>query len=314
MPIIDQRTDRSGAYIVKLAAQLTNEKLAGDLVDLFFSPERQVSKTASEFPVGCADDVRLSRLYFEGQREKLAEDAAAALDRKISVHEVLYGLTNEIEFKQTTEKVAAESAELLPMVKVANSEELLQAGSDFSRDFHDLSFEDRVTFSLNFVKCAELNGVDIPEDVRVYACHNVERNAHLADYLHLRKVACDRIGHDGSAYEKLAMALSDAELSAEELQKIACAVYEADVEHGFTARYWDRKMPDAWHSVCACAPCAEKTAEEDMVDKDEVLDKADIVARFGDEALDAVESEDGSVDQKKLRDLMAMFRNGKPKE
>ena len=310
MPIIDQRTDRSGAFIVKLASRLTNQKLAGSLVDLFFSPERQTVKTASEFPVGCADDVRLSRLYFEGQREKLAAAEAEAFDKKISVHEVLYGLTNEVEFKPATVKVAAETAELLPMVKVANSEELLQAGSDFSRDFQNLSFENRVTFSLNFVKCAELNDVDIPEDVKIYACRDVVPNKHLSEYLHLRKVACDRMGQDGSAYVQLAEALTGAELSTEELQKIACAVFEADVEHGFTDRRWDRRIPDAWHSVCAC----EKKAEELPERVEETMDKADIVARFGDGALDAVEMEDGTVDQQKLRNLIAMFRKENPKE
>lgn len=303
MPIFDQRTDRSGSYLVKLAAQLVDQKLAGELVDSFFTMDRHASGEA--FPVSSADDVRFSRLYFEGQREKLAADDAERIDRKLSVYEALYGVDCHYEFKPKMAKVAAQTVALLPTVKVASLDELNQAGRDFSEKHRDLSFEDRVTFSQNFVKCAWCNEASIPDDVRLYAGHDVEQNAHLEEYLRLRKTACDRAGKDGTAYEKLASLISGMAMDQEDLMKLACAVYEADRKHGLTLRKYDKKLPDAWHSVFQCKQAEEEA--DTAADEPQELTKADVIARYGEDAIDAVQNEEGEIDQKRLARVMRLF-------
>lgn len=304
MPILDQRTDRSGSYLVKLAAQLVDQKLAGELVDSFFHMDRPV--TGEAFPVSSAEDVRFSRLYFEGQREKIAADEAEKIDNKLSVYEALYGVSSNYEFKPKMAKVAAQTVSLLPSVKVASVAELNQAGTDFSNGLNDLSFEDRVTFSQNFTKCAWCNEVSIPEDVCLYAGYNVEQNEHLEEYLRLRKVACDRAGKDGSSYEKLADLLSGKTLEDDDLMKLACAVYEADKKNGLTQRKYDKKLPDAWHSVFQCKQAEEQEAEDGEHPED--LSKADIIARFGDGAIDAVQNDEGEIDKKRLAQVMRLFQ------
>ncbi|MGN1038320.1 MAG: hypothetical protein ACI4P0_02875, partial [Mailhella sp.] len=138
MTILDQRTDRSGAFLIKTASRLSDGELAKSLVDTFFSMERKPG--GERFPVSSADDVRLSRLYFEGQREKIAAEEAEAIERRLSVHEALYGLENNIAFKAPMEKKAgAKIFSLLPSVNIASKDELMQAGEDFSANFRSLS-------------------------------------------------------------------------------------------------------------------------------------------------------------------------------
>ena len=80
-PIVDQRTDRSGAAFVKIAKRLDDQDLAEAAMNTLFSMERPepLDKTAS-FPTDTPEDTILSRIYFEGQREKIAADLAGKLE------------------------------------------------------------------------------------------------------------------------------------------------------------------------------------------------------------------------------------------
>ena len=97
--------------------------------------------------------------------------------------------------------------------------------------------------------------------------------------------------------------------SQETLAGIAGRLQAMDESFGFDRPYYDSRMPNAWQAVFNT-----KTAEETFTDKNtekqkspESMTKADIVARFGDDALDAIEDENGEIDCERLKNVIRMF-------
>ncbi len=307
--IEDQNTDRSGAVLTKIASRLRDRKLASLALDTLFDHEREFAKEAS-FPTNSAKDVFLSRIYFEGQREKLAADEAKALDERLATYEALYGLQTKVAFGTASlNKTAGEIHELLPNCKIASKEELVQAGNDFSAQFSRLELAERRSFAENFVKAAQEFAVEAPSEVNLHAGVGVEANPALPEHLLMRKLALDRRGKNSSAYELLHRKLAElnsATYSLDELAKLAEALEEADLAYAVRKSGPGKNIPDAWHSVF------QVKQAEDAQDKTpaESLSKADIVSRYGEGILEEVENDTGEIDQPRLKKLLSTLEQG----
>ena len=299
----DQTTDRSGAVLVKIANRLADRELAKRALDTLFSMDRPLCKTAS-FPADSVENVLLSRIYFEGQREKIAADEADAIDRRLSVQETLRGMSGVVAFRDPpVVKTASAVVELSPGIKIASKKELVQAGADFGAHFARLSPEDRKTFAVNFIKAASDMGAEVPEAVRVFAAEGVEARDDIADQALFRKVALERRGMDGSAYAVLCRELEDfdaAAASVEDLEKLARAIELADDAHGIDPKR--DGLPHAFASVfrVKTAAEAESAGTEDM----NAMTRADIVGRYGLGILEEVETPDGGIDRTRLKSLI----------
>ena len=307
----DQYTDRSGAALVKISSRLKNSGLAKLAIDTLFKIPREgkMQKTAS-FPTDSASDTFLSRLYFEGQREKIAADKAAEINANLEKYEALYGITNKVVFADLTKQAEDSSAsvvELLPMCKIASAEELIQSGKDFSEQYENLSSKDRRTFAANFVKAASEHfpDVEIPEQVRLYVEDGVEGRSDIADSILLRKVAMERQGKDSVGYDTLYFDLSEmdtASLPVSDLHKLAVYIDNADNLVGLRETKHGKTIPDAWHTVFQIKK-AEVTPASTKPDADSMT-KADIIARYGEGILDEVENDDGSIDKERLKTII----------
>lgn len=326
--VSDQRTDRSGAVLIKIAKRMTDQDLAESAMNLLFSMDREISlhKTAS-FPTDTPEDTLLSRIYFEGQREKFAADKAAEIDSRLRTFEILHGVHVDASMRPLEKKASGESVcfELLPQCKIACVNDLVQAGRDFSSGYRGLTGLERVTFAENFVKAADALGADVPEEIKLYAGVHVAPREDMAEQILLRKVAMDRMGEDSSGYAVLAVQLRQCDVnsfSREDLMKLASAVSFADDASDLECGKLGKTIPDAWHSVlrvktaeelrteAKCAADKARTAEETA----SAMDKADIIGRFGPGVLDEVEDADGKIDTARLAALIELFGGDKQDE
>lgn len=308
--IADQNTDRSGAALVKIACRLNDQEVAEAALGTLFSMDREFSKTA-EFPVDSPENVFLSRIYLEGQKDIIPQEKYAELDNRIGIYEALYGLDYDTSFAEMEKVADEERFDLLPGISVGSAEEVVQYGNDFSNNYNNLSYSDRLDFSENFCKVAELVDADIPEDVAIYAGYDIDIRPDVAEQMHFRKLACERAGKDGSLYEQLGSMLEGLDrgsASPEEMYKLACLVHAEDARNGFTDVSYDKRLPDAWHAVLCKHAEEDGSGSEESNDKPkDEMTKSDIVARFGDQALDEVENPDGTVNQKRLHQIMMLF-------
>lgn len=308
--IVDQYSDKSGRELVKIASRLKDEKLAKLAIDTLFSMERPYRENAS-FPSATPKDAFLSRIYFEGQREKIAADQASAIEQRLGVDEELHNLANRVAFKPQIEKVSSSpTVALLPHCKIASKSELFQAGKDFCRDFEKLSSKDRRIFARNFVKTASALNMEIPEDVKLYACVDVEARPDIMDNILLRKVAMEGSGVSTSGFAELYANLMDmdiAKLGCADLYKLAQAIDEADESYGIRETLRGRTIPDAWHSVFQVKRAEQETPGVDM----DSMGKAEIISRYGEGALEEVENGEGEIDREKLKNLIMAFGPGK---
>ena len=327
-PVVDQRTDRSGAAFVKIAKRLDDQDLAEAAMNTLFSMERPepLDKTAS-FPTDTPEDTILSRIYFEGQREKIAADLAGRIDERLRTFEILHGVSVNAAMRPLEKKAAAIPMihELLPQCKVACESELVQAGKDFSSGYRQLSGRDRVAFAQNFLKVASEMGADIPDEVRLYTGVHVVPREDMAEQILLRKVAMDRMGEDSSGYAVLASELRSCDMTAfsrDDLMKLAGAVCLADEACGLERGRFSRSIPDAWHSVMRLKTAGELASEAKMAADDgrkagdvaRAMDKSDIIGRFGPGVLEEVEDGDGRIDTERLAELLELFGGARPTE
>lgn len=302
----DQYTDKSGKTLVKIASRMKDQGLAKLALDTLFGMEREHKKTAG-FPDATAKDTFLSRIYFEGQREKIAADEASKIENRLAVKEALYNLPGKVVFKKEAAKPEPETAELLPTVKIASKEELIKAGCDFSRDFEKLSARDRKTFSRNFVKLARALSCEIPDEVKLYANIDTRVNENLADNILLRKVAMERKTNDACGYDMLyenIRGMDAAKFKKRDLAKLASALEMADAVNGIRETRNGKTIPDAWHSVYMVKKAeAEKTPDAEV----ENMTKADIISRFGSGILEEIEDGNGDIDRARLKEIMKEF-------
>lgn len=320
--IVDQNVDTSRAFIRKLASLLADKDFGDTVWSIAndFSEERSMSKQASSdkfaypearlFPVNTENDTILSKVYFEGQRTKIAEDVATKINARLNTYLDLYGVPDS--FSMLAEKVAEKQdfkpRHLMPsagMFKVATVEDINLAYEAFSTNLGAFSLSGRVEFCKEFAKLATtIRSQELPAVVQRY-CGVMDSDLdNVKSLLHIRKTAAVRAGKNGQEYEKLAKSLDDVHTpSKEELEKLACVIHDIDESYGFTHPRYDRRMPDAYTLVFnkEASTVEEKEREEDDAKS---MTKAEIIARFGDSALDALETEDGSIDTDKLQALV----------
>ena len=288
----DQYTDRSGAFLTKIASCLTSPELAELALDTHKKLHRDGQTKIASFKTDSIQDVFLSRIYFEAQKNEMPLEKAAEIDDRLTLFETLYEFPNAVSFKKMEKVAQLPEYELLPMCKIATFDELIQSGEDFSKDYKNLATDDRVTFAQNFAKIAFEVGVGLPEDVCIYTGINVEKNPELEDYVFLRKVAMERQGASGEAFECFD-GFDFNKASNAELYKLAQVLDVIDNAYDLVD-----KLPDGWHSVFQV-----KQATLD-VDEKKNLTKAEVISRYGTGILEEVENPDGSLDQKRLHDII----------
>lgn len=323
--IIDQSSDKSLATLRKFASLLTDEDLGEYVWELGNSVTTQ-TKTASEtkfaspvnskFPVGSKEDTVLSKVYFEGQREKIAAESpvlASEIASRLDTYMDLYGVPEVFQMQKEASQAKTDFRPryLMPssgMFKVATITELNSAAKSFEKGMSGFSVPERIEFSKEFSKLATtIKDQSIPKFIHKY-CGVMESDINnVVAMLQLRKTAAKRIGKDGVEYEKLASVLNNVEKpNATELEKLADTIYTIDRKYGFASGKMAKAVPDAYAIVF------NKEAEVEDVDSDEDFEfasvkkytKADIITNFGEAALEGLENPDGTIDYNKLKVLI----------
>lgn len=321
--IIDQNSDVSLAVLRKFASMLSdkefgdtvwamsNERAADVGLHKVASSKKFAFPEASLFPVDTERDTILSKVYFDGQRQKLAADLADRVSSRLSTYLDLYGVPDC--FGVHIEKTASAQQDFTPrclmpstgMYKVATVANLNSAYEDFDKNLPKYSLAERVEFSKEFAKVATtIRKQSLPSTVQRY-CGVMDTDLdNVRTLLHIRKVAALRAGKSGAEYEKLASALEDVTgPTKEELEKLACTINDLDEAYGFTSPKYDRKMPDAYALVFNKeAAITEETGE---APEPKAMTKADVISRFGLDAVEALEDEDGELDEDKLKLLLS---------
>lgn len=296
--IYDQYTDRSGSVLIKIASNIVGDKVQRQAVEVLYNLPDRLTKKASRayFNSDTPEDTFLSRIYFEGQKHLMKTADAQAINEALCKAEALHSVSRPL-FKSAQKKAEDDSVSLN------------KAAEAFSEQYQNLNFADRKKYALNFAKAAGANALN--EDLCLYASINTELRPDAKEQLSYRKAACLRSGKDGSDYEKIAAMLDQvdtAKLSDGELAKLADTVHTIDARHGFTDPRYDRVMPDAWHAMLKKADDRTSTNNDSgLSDKPQsALTKSDILARYGEQAVDAVENEDGSINTDRLRKILML--------
>ncbi|MFW6134799.1 MAG: hypothetical protein ACOC5R_04420 [Elusimicrobiota bacterium] len=311
MEIVDINSDRNLHTLLNATNKLASSEAINDIYDLAIEKQNNLEKTASSvfaledkqlFPLDTPEDTVLSKVYFDHQFDKFAEKDREKANEKLEAFLNLHNIPEDI-FDTVQEKTASDKEEshyLLPSLEkcaVRNKDDLEKAADVFIKEAHKLDLLHRVEFAQEFCKMASKWGhVPYPDSIAKYASTLDTDMTNLSYMLEIRSAAASREGKDGSIYTKLANSLMDVEENPDkkELTKLAKLIHKIDSYYGFDAPEYDRKFPDAFGVVF------NKQAEED---KEEAIDKSKIVAQYGVEALDAIEDEEGNIDQEKLKQL-----------
>lgn len=318
MNIFDQQTDTSRKYLYQAASQLADESFQAQVKKLAEAPTDS-TKLASErfawpekrlFPVDSMANTVVSKVYFDAQREKLLDKTADEIATRLDTFLNLYDIP-EAEFARISEKTAGSGFEpryLVPsmkLCKVAGAESLRKAGDLFEKEHKKLKIAQRVEFSQNFVSAGrELKEKDFPKAVAKYACMLDTDLSNTEHMLRLRASAARLRGQNGAEYLKLAEQIGEVTNKPEtdELRKLAECIRQLDDRHGFDSRRYREKLPCPYSVVFN----KQATQVPDAALDADTMTKADIVARFGEEALDALEDENGKIDKDKLRQFISM--------
>lgn len=311
--MIDQQSDKSQATLLQAIDNLEDSSFGEKVMGMV----SELTKTATErskfalptrniFPVDTLEDTVLSKLYFEHQREKLAEYEESIAEKNLDLYLNLYDVPESyFTFKPQVKEAQAEEKidmYMLPscgLCKVANEVDLEKAGSLFGHKLENLTVPQRVEYAQQFMKAAsELGVTEYPQEICKYAGQLDTDFENLQYMLEIRAAAASRSGQDGSEYTKLASAVGQVEEppTQDQLIKLAETIYDLDKEKGLDT-----------HKKISCAYSAvfNKEAEDEVNNTTTTLTKSEIVAQYGDDALDAVTDDEGNIDQDKLRNLKA---------
>lgn len=317
--LYDQNSDNSLALLRKLSS-LLEDKEFGEEVWQLGNARTEHAKTASAnkfafpekcmFPVDSLEETILSKVYFEGQRTKLAEDLASTIEKRLDTYIDLYDVPDAFSFlpEKTASTTDFKPRHLLPsagLYKVATIKALTSAGKHFESNLSDYSLPERVEFSKEYSKIATtIRSQRLPKTVQTY-CGVMETDFdNVKALLGIRKVAARRAGKTGVEYDKLASAISGVEQADKnELEKLAQTIHAIDSVYGFTSEKYDKKIPDAYASVFNKEATERVGGEEPEVETKQMT-KEDIIAQYGEDAIEALENEDGDIDYDKLQNLV----------
>jgi len=323
--LIDQQADKSKAMLFQVTGKITDAalraKLRGANIDTkkisalkdasFAYPEKRM------FPVDTKDNTLLSMVYFAYQEALLPANFAISIKKSLEVHAKLHNIQTTFSSLKTNTsvKVASETVPkvapryLLPdqqFYKIACAADLGNAQELFDKEFCKLQLSDRVTFATNFIKAARDYSAPITsEHIEKYAGVLDYNAAHTQYALELRMGMASRRGANSETYYKLAEDLKELTETPtqEELFKLASVVEAIDKQTRITEKDYDTKI----HSPQGVVFC--KTAEESSETtegKGKELTKADIIGKFGEDALDSIEEEDGSINVKALNKIQRL--------
>lgn len=302
MAYIDQRTDRSGAVLVKIANRLSDRELAERVLNVFFDPERDRS---SQGLLKTAEDVLLSSVYFEGQREALAPKEAERVAEKLAAYRVLHGIDEDFTFRARLRKTASAK----PLIKIAGDvavngkESLDRAMRSFTDAYRGMTGGERSAYAKGFMKAAAELSAEPTELVRLHAEDGVAARHDIADRLRMHKSAGILCGRgDGADWDFLIDSVQKSELDDAGLSKLASAVDALDAAYGLRETRYGKGLPTGHETVFML-----KQAEEDGDKGDALPDKAAVTALYGEDALDAVEDENGAIDKTRLKEVMRLF-------
>lgn len=293
-------------------AEVDYTKHASASSDVFAIPDQRL------FPVDSLNNTILSKAYFEHFRNDMPTKVAEEADIKISKYLALHSIPEHI-FESKITKVAEEAPdpiELLPslgLCKIANITDLNAAATLFEQDRLNLTVAQRVEFARNFVKAASALKVEsYPNLIAKYASKlNTDLNR-VKVSLDNRAAMTVRSGGDPEKYMKLAAFFDSPEFvetDEESLSKLAEVIHNLDLEVGFDHPKYDRHIASAYDTVFT-EPLMDKTAEEMDVDTElenyKQMSKADIVGKFGAGVMDEVESDEGDINYKKLKEISTL--------
>ena len=318
--IEDIQTDKNLSILTSAISKLASSEAREQVYEAALERQDDLMKVASssfglerdrKFPLHTPEDAMVSKVYFDDQQTKLAESDRRAVGNKIEAYLNLYSIPESMfETAQTKTADTADSPRyLLPNLNdcpVYTKDDLVEAGEVFSKQASKLSLPHRVEFAQNFCKLAsEWEYVPYPSDIAKYAGVLDTDMANLSYMLEIRSAAASQEGQDGGMYTKLAHSLLDVQEKPdrEELTKLAHLIHEIDTMYGFDDERYDSKLPDAFSVVF------NKQAEDAPSSK---MDKSTVVARYGLDALEAVEDEEGNIDENKVKQIESKY--GKPSQ
>jgi len=318
--IVDQQSDTSRKFLYEAVGRFTDTDFAGQVKKIAqtqtdfkkVASERYAWPDARRYPVDSMENTVMSKVYFDAQRDQMLDKTADEIGSRIRTFLNLYDIPEEgfVWDQVKTAEVTFEPRYLVPglkLCKVAGAGSLKASAELFEADYRNLKIAQRVEFAQNYVAAArELKLHDFPEPIAKYASMMDSDMDYTRRMLELRASAARRRGNDGGAYEKLASKLEDITEppNAAELTKLAECIHQLDVHNGFDSRKYRNKLPSPYEVVFNKAA---SYIDEDLGAGPDIdtMTKADVVAQFGEEALDAVEDEDGDLNREKLKNLMA---------
>ena len=155
-----------------------------------------------------------------------------------------------------------------------------------------------------YCKLASEAGIEIPSSILLYKLDKLEARPDIKDAVLMHKSACIRQGKNGGVYQKLANALDKSFVDMPGLRKLATIIDDLDNKLGVRMSKSGRNLPNGLETVFRIKKEAEIEQKESSGDN---VDKATIVARFGDDALNVVEKDDGTLDKDRVNKLVQMF-------
>lgn len=331
--IVDQSSDRSQVEFYKIAStypestkkffmQVINEKFEKtadtDSIEKTATNNMYAWQEEMKFPVDTAQNTIISKVYLVGQKNKFPVDVFTKIAERIDTFLDLYDIPDALFAKASNfTKEAKEEFYLLPkfsMCKIASVDDLDQANKAFESQYLNLSLPDRVEFANNFLKAAEeLSYTNRYSPIIIKYAALMDSDIENTKYmLSLRAAAVNREGKSGEEYTKLINGLNklgeDAEVTRNDLIKLANTIYGIDKKYNLTDRKYDKKLP------CAYSVVFNKQASEDdgglkgkkkdtkfdydtdlkkFIDKISKMSKSDIVGKYGEGALALLDQENG---------------------
>ena len=299
MKYIDQTSDKSGATIVKLASRLEDQDLAQRVLDVFFDPNRD---REHEGQMKTAEDTLLSSVYFEGQKDNLPYIEAERMQTKLAALKTLFEIREN--FSMRPEKIKKTASEFVesPRQTMKKIAEILVDKHGNGETYGMCS-----KAAALYTKLASEVGEDVPDSIKLYSLDGLEKNAHIIDNIRLHKYACLRNGlnHKGyTQFMKQANAIDDGDVVS--LRKLAAAIDSMDSDCNIRNTVSGKHVPNGLETVFQVKQAYVKTAEE-QDDQTKNMDKAQIVARFGENSLNEIENPDGSINRDRLKAVNRLF-------
>ena len=321
---IDQQTDKSKKVLYTILGTLKDTGLKARIKGATMDPKKTEALESKHFaypmkrlfPVDTKDNTILSMAYFEHQKDALPKAEVSKIKKALDVKSRLFNIPTadftKVAATESVDEAPAAPRFLLPerqFCKVACCEDIGKAETLFDVGFQNLDLTDRVEFATNFVKAAE-------EFKANFSSENIEKYAGVLDYdsahtqyvLELRAGAVKYMGGDTTLFNKLASELSGLtdDPTHEELDGLVKIIESLDKQAGIHEKDYDRTIHSP-HGAVFHKKAAESS--ETTEGKTSKLSKADIVGEFGDDVLDMVEKEDGSIDYEALEKVKSL-KNG----